>query len=160
MDIHGNIQVSSRFYQLWKTERQMLHGWVRTQILLQSTPAFRSTDSAMQMVELCQRQPSAPVRCSRTICSLQGNSPGNLVWKCDSFKAALDLISRFTRIIQKTRFFAIAAPIESGATSILINAGNIQNKGIEISIDATPVSTSDFSWNTALNLFKKQEQDR
>ena len=36
-------------------------------------------------------------------------------------------------------------------SNILINAGNIQNRGIEILVDATPVKTANFSWNTALN---------
>lgn len=51
----------------------------------------------------------------------------------------------------KRQILPIDAPQESGVSSILINAGNIQNKGIELSIDATPVSTDKFTWNTALN---------
>jgi iron complex outermembrane receptor protein len=51
----------------------------------------------------------------------------------------------------KNQIMEIPALLESGVSSILINAGNIQNKGIEISIDATPVSNSNFTWNTALN---------
>ena len=51
----------------------------------------------------------------------------------------------------KNQILEIPAPIESGVKSILINAGNIQNKGIELAIDASPVKTSKFSWNTALN---------
>lgn len=45
----------------------------------------------------------------------------------------------------------ITTPVASGVNSILINAGNIQNKGIELSIDATPVKTKSFSWTTTLN---------
>src|SRR3546814_15795590 len=45
----------------------------------------------------------------------------------------------------------ITTPVESGVDAILINAGNIQNKGIELVIDAIPVQTPDFSWSTALN---------
>lgn len=51
----------------------------------------------------------------------------------------------------KNQILEIPAPVESSVTSILINAGNIQNKGIELSIDASPVRTNTFSWNTALN---------
>lgn len=32
-----------------------------------------------------------------------------------------------------------------------MNAGNIQNKGWEITLNATPVLTSDFTWKTSLN---------
>lgn len=51
----------------------------------------------------------------------------------------------------KNQILSITTPIESGVGSLLINAGEIQNKGIEISVDATPVTTKNFSWNTALN---------
>ncbi|HLA53106.1 MAG TPA: hypothetical protein VK618_07370, partial [Flavitalea sp.] len=58
----------------------------------------------------------------------------------------------------KNQILEIAAPIESGATALLINAGNIQNKGIELSIDATPISTSDFTWKTALNFSRNRNK--
>ena len=51
----------------------------------------------------------------------------------------------------KNQILDIPAPIESGVSSMKINAGNIQNKGIEIALDATPISTKNFSWNTAVN---------
>lgn len=51
----------------------------------------------------------------------------------------------------KNQILDITSPQEAGVSSILINAGNIQNKGIEISIDATPISTKYFSWTTTLN---------
>ena len=51
----------------------------------------------------------------------------------------------------KNQILNIGTPPESGVSSILINAGNIQNKGIELAIDATPVKTKNFTWNTALN---------
>ena len=49
----------------------------------------------------------------------------------------------------KNQILNIGTPPESGVGSILINAGNIQNKGIELAIDATPVKTKNFSWNTS-----------
>ncbi len=51
----------------------------------------------------------------------------------------------------RNQILGINTPPESGVTSILINAGNIQNKGIEISLDATPVRTEHFAWTSALN---------
>jgi TonB-linked SusC/RagA family outer membrane protein len=38
-----------------------------------------------------------------------------------------------------------------GYNAIYINAGNIQNKGVELSVYATPVRTANFSWNINLN---------
>lgn len=58
----------------------------------------------------------------------------------------------------KNQILEIGTTMESGANSILINAGNIQNKGIEISVDATPVSTSNFTWNTALNYSRNRNK--
>lgn len=42
----------------------------------------------------------------------------------------------------------------SGYTSATINAGEITNKGIELSINASPVKSRDFEWNSTLNLAK------
>ena len=36
--------------------------------------------------------------------------------------------------------------------SITANGGSLNNKGIEVSLSATPVKTNNFSWNTSLNL--------
>ena len=60
----------------------------------------------------------------------------------------------------KNQILPISAPPESGVSSILINAGNIQNKGIELSIDATPDPHKRFQLEHHAELFKKQEQDR
>ncbi len=51
----------------------------------------------------------------------------------------------------KNQLLDIGTPTESGVSTIFINAGNIRNRGIEISLDATPLRTKSFSWNTALN---------
>lgn len=43
-------------------------------------------------------------------------------------------------------------PVLVPAGSIIANGGNMSNKGVEISLSATPVRTTDFSWTTGLNL--------
>ncbi|MEJ7589467.1 MAG: SusC/RagA family TonB-linked outer membrane protein, partial [Ferruginibacter sp.] len=58
----------------------------------------------------------------------------------------------------KNQILEIPSTVESGVTSILINAGNLQNKGIEISIDASPIRTEKFSWNTALNYSRNRNK--
>lgn len=45
----------------------------------------------------------------------------------------------------------VATPPESGQEGIIINAGNIQNRGLELMIDGTPVKTKNFEWSTNLN---------
>lgn len=42
----------------------------------------------------------------------------------------------------------------TGAASMTINSGEITNKGIELSLSATPVQTSDFTWNISVNWAK------
>ncbi|WP_173002930.1 SusC/RagA family TonB-linked outer membrane protein [Chitinophaga sp. SYP-B3965] len=42
-----------------------------------------------------------------------------------------------------------AAP-ETGVNNLLINAGNIQNQGIEIALNGTPVKSKNFEWNSTL----------
>jgi TonB-linked SusC/RagA family outer membrane protein len=39
----------------------------------------------------------------------------------------------------------------SGYSSVYINAGLIENKGIEITLSAVPLKAKDFSWNTSFN---------
>jgi iron complex outermembrane receptor protein len=51
----------------------------------------------------------------------------------------------------RDQIIPISTPIEAGVPQIIVNAGNIQNKGIEIMIDATPVKTKNFEWSTNLN---------
>ena len=41
---------------------------------------------------------------------------------------------------------------------IFANGGSMNNKGIELSLNATPVKTNNFSWNTALNLASNKNE--
>lgn len=45
----------------------------------------------------------------------------------------------------------VGLPMASGFNRRYINAGDIENKGIEIQLNATPVETNDFRWNTNVN---------
>ena len=44
-------------------------------------------------------------------------------------------------------------PSSSGFTSKWVNAGNLRNRGIELGLNARPVSTKNISWNTSLNFW-------
>jgi iron complex outermembrane receptor protein len=52
----------------------------------------------------------------------------------------------------------LATPVESGASTQVINAGNIQNQGIEILMTATPVQTRDFTWNSSINFTRNRNK--
>lgn len=45
----------------------------------------------------------------------------------------------------------IGAPPESGLSGRIINAGNIQNQGVEIVLTGTPVKSRNLQWNTTFN---------
>ncbi|HWI92167.1 MAG TPA: SusC/RagA family TonB-linked outer membrane protein [Flavisolibacter sp.] len=45
----------------------------------------------------------------------------------------------------------VATSTATGYSSKFVNAGNIENKGIELSIYGTPVKTGNFSWNVNVN---------
>lgn len=46
----------------------------------------------------------------------------------------------------------------SGYESMKINTGNIQNTGIELMLNARPVETKDFSWDTQLNISRNKSK--
>lgn len=51
----------------------------------------------------------------------------------------------------KNQLFNVAIPPASGWSSQYINAGNVRNKGIELTLNLTPVRGNDFAWNIDLN---------
>jgi len=52
----------------------------------------------------------------------------------------------------------IAVSNTTGFSSKTINAGNLQNSGIELQLTATPVQTKDFSWDITLNWSKNENK--
>ncbi|MEN8227275.1 MAG: SusC/RagA family TonB-linked outer membrane protein [Bacteroidota bacterium] len=50
----------------------------------------------------------------------------------------------------------IPLPQASGYRSKFINAGNVQNQGVEITLNATPVRTADFSWDLSFNYARNE----
>ncbi|MBV7529675.1 SusC/RagA family TonB-linked outer membrane protein [Chitinophaga sp. sic0106] len=45
----------------------------------------------------------------------------------------------------------VPAPVSSGFTKQIINAGLITNKGLELMLSGTPISKKDFSWDVSVN---------
>jgi len=50
------------------------------------------------------------------------------------------------------QLLTVSLPVASGYSSRYINAGNIQNQGLELIMSATPLSQRDFNWGIAFNL--------
>jgi outer membrane receptor protein involved in Fe transport len=51
----------------------------------------------------------------------------------------------------KNQLFRVQIPPASGWTSEFINAGIVNNRGVELTLNATPVIKGDFRWNVDLN---------
>ena len=49
------------------------------------------------------------------------------------------------------QLLSISMPVGTGYSSQYINAGNIQNHGLELVLDAIPIKNRNFSWDVALN---------
>jgi TonB-linked SusC/RagA family outer membrane protein len=59
----------------------------------------------------------------------------------------------------KNQILKTSVPAGTGYSYKLINAGNIENKGLEIALNATPVKTSTgFSWETLVNWAKNKNK--
>ncbi|MBI3137186.1 MAG: SusC/RagA family TonB-linked outer membrane protein [Sphingobacteriales bacterium] len=92
-----------------------------------------------------------------------GNSAGNpdlgpefttnreIAAELSFFKGRLTLEA--TRYKQSSKKLVFAVPVSpaSGIISLVMNAGNLSNRGTEISINAIPVKSAAFSWNINLN---------
>ncbi len=67
------------------------------------------------------------------------------------FNGRLGFDFTYYNINSQDQFINLPAPSGSGYTRYFVNAGEIVNSGIEISVNATPVKSGDFSWSTAFN---------
>ena len=52
----------------------------------------------------------------------------------------------------KNQLLTLAQPVATGYSFKYINAGDIQNNGIEVILNATPVKSRNFTWDAAFNL--------
>lgn len=53
--------------------------------------------------------------------------------------------------VSKDQILGVQTAASTGFTSITLNAGAIQNKGVELTAHATPVKSTSFSWDIAVN---------
>ncbi|MCD8263851.1 MAG: TonB-dependent receptor [Tannerellaceae bacterium] len=68
------------------------------------------------------------------------------------FNNRLGLDVAYYKTNTKNQILELAAAPESGVSNRIINAGNIQNAGIEILITGTPVQTKDWLWDVSVNM--------
>ena len=54
------------------------------------------------------------------------------------------------------QIFTVNTPSATGYSSALVNAGEIENKGFEFSLNLVPVRTKNIEWNTTINFSKNE----
>ncbi|MCR8666069.1 SusC/RagA family TonB-linked outer membrane protein [Aestuariibaculum sp. M13] len=67
------------------------------------------------------------------------------------FSNKLGLDFTYFKTNTKNQIFSINTPEASGYSRSVINGGEIQNKGIELVLTATPIETENFSWDVMAN---------
>ncbi len=67
------------------------------------------------------------------------------------FENRLGLNFTWYKSNSKDLIMGVATAAPTGFTQITLNSGEIQNKGVELTLTGTPVKTKDFSWNILLN---------
>ncbi|MCP9235843.1 TonB-dependent receptor [Lewinella sp. JB7] len=68
----------------------------------------------------------------------------------------------FDYYVKTTSDLLLARPLppETGFTSALQNFGEIENRGIELSLNTTPVDRGDFTWSTRFNISRNRNEVR
>lgn len=74
------------------------------------------------------------------------------------FKNRIGIDLAFYKSNTKNQILALPTSEETGVSYRIINAGNIQNQGIEILLSATPVQTKDLVWDITLSYTKNKNK--
>ena len=74
-----------------------------------------------------------------------------LDWRFFGNRLGIDFT--YYNINSQDQFIEITAPFED-YTSFFVNAGEITNKGVELTLTGKPIVSEDFSWSTAVNYSK------
>ncbi|WP_230679823.1 SusC/RagA family TonB-linked outer membrane protein [Pontibacter sp. 172403-2] len=56
----------------------------------------------------------------------------------------------YYRSLSKDQIINIDVPSSTGFVRAAVNSGTMRNKGIELALNATPIRSTDFTWNTSL----------
>ncbi|MCV9927547.1 SusC/RagA family TonB-linked outer membrane protein [Flavobacterium sp. LS1R49] len=67
------------------------------------------------------------------------------------FKNRLGLDFTYFKTNTKDQIFYINTPESSAYSRAVVNGGEVQNKGIELTLTATPIQTENFSWDITAN---------
>ena len=74
------------------------------------------------------------------------------------FKSRLGLDVTYYRTNTKNQLIPVSISPATGYASKSLNAGNVQNTGVELSLYATPLKSKDFSWDIRVNFTKNDNK--
>ena len=74
----------------------------------------------------------------------------------DMFKRRLGLDASYYRTRTEDQITPVPVSNATGFGRVLLNAGTIENKGVELSLHLVPVQTADFHWNMHVNWAKNR----
>jgi hypothetical protein len=74
------------------------------------------------------------------------------------FTGRLGFDLTYYHVTSNDQFLSLPAPSGSGFTTYFVNAGEIVNKGWEVTLDIIPVQSGDWQWNTAFNFSKNTNE--
>lgn len=74
------------------------------------------------------------------------------------FNGRVDVIADFYNKVNNDLLYFKRLPSTTGFTGVMDNIGDIQNRGIELSIQTINVVSDNFSWNTGLNFTRNENE--
>jgi len=77
-------------------------------------------------------------------------------WRFFNNRLGIDL--SYYKTNSKNQLLRVSAPASSGYSSIFVNAGNIENKGIELMLTVKPITGKGLNWDVALNYAKNKNK--
>lgn len=69
----------------------------------------------------------------------------------DFFNSRLGFDFNYYHSVSENQIISIPVSASIGYVNAAINAGSMRNQGIELSVNATPIKSTDFSWDTRIN---------
>jgi TonB-linked SusC/RagA family outer membrane protein len=67
------------------------------------------------------------------------------------FENRLGFAATYYKSHSKNQLLNIAQPVATGFSNKYVNAGDIQNQGVELIVNATPITNGNFNWDVAFN---------
>jgi TonB-linked SusC/RagA family outer membrane protein len=74
------------------------------------------------------------------------------------FNSRVEFDFTYYKTNTRNQMFSLSAPSGSKYTTYYVNAGNIQNTGVEIVLGGSPIWTGDFRWKTSINFAQNKNK--